>query len=55
MKPGYTNAFWGEHPFDDEMILNKNKNNMIKVMLGKTQQGKKEVRALATCQAEQES
>ena len=28
---------------------------MVKVMLGKTQQGKKEVRALATGQAEQES
>ena len=28
---------------------------MVKAMLGKTQQGKKEVRALATSQAEQES
>ena len=28
---------------------------MVKAMLGKTQQGKKEVRALATCHAEQES
>ena len=29
MKPRYTDAFWGEHPFDGHMILikNKNKNN----------------------------
>ena len=29
MKPRYTDAFWGEHPFDGDMILikNKNKNN----------------------------
>ena len=29
MKPRYTDAFWGEHPFDGYMILikNKNKNN----------------------------
>ena len=26
MKPRYTDAFWGEHPFDGEMILIKNKN-----------------------------
>ena len=26
MKPRYTDAFWGEHPFDGDMILNKNKN-----------------------------
>jgi hypothetical protein len=26
MKPRYTDAFWGEHPFDGHMILNKNKN-----------------------------
>ena len=31
MKPRYTDAFWGEHPFDGDMILikNKNKNNKI--------------------------
>ena len=27
MKPRYTDAFWGEHPFDGDMILIKNKNN----------------------------
>ena len=26
MKPRYTDAFWGKHPFDEEMILYKNKN-----------------------------
>ena len=26
MKPRYTDAFWGEHPFDGHMILIKNKN-----------------------------
>ena len=26
MKPRYTDAFWGEHPFDGYMILIKNKN-----------------------------
>ena len=26
MKPRYTDAFWGKHPFDGDMILNKNKN-----------------------------
>ena len=26
MKPRYTDAFWGEHPFDGDMILIKNKN-----------------------------
>ena len=25
-KPRYTDAFWGEHPFDGHMILIKNKN-----------------------------
>ena len=32
MKPRYTDAFWGEHPFDGYMILikNKNKNNKNK-------------------------
>ena len=30
MKPRYTDAFWGEHPFDGDMIFIKNKNkNMI--------------------------
>ena len=29
MKPRYTDAFWGKHPFDGDSILykNKNKNN----------------------------
>jgi len=27
MKPRYTDVFWGEHPFDGDMILIKNKNN----------------------------
>ena len=26
MKPRYTDAFWGKHPFDEEIILYKNKN-----------------------------
>ena len=26
MKPRYTDAFWGEHPVDGDMILIKNKN-----------------------------
>ena len=26
MKSRYTDAFWGEHPFDGDMILIKNKN-----------------------------
>ena len=26
MKPRHTGAFWGEHPFDGDMILIKNKN-----------------------------
>ena len=26
MKPRYTDAFWGEHPFDGDMILIKKKN-----------------------------
>ena len=26
MKPRYTDAFWGEHPFDGDMALTKNKN-----------------------------
>ena len=26
IKPRYTDAFWGEHPFDGDMILIKNKN-----------------------------
>ena len=26
MKPRYTDSFWGEHPFDGDMILIKNKN-----------------------------
>ena len=26
MKPRYTDAFWGKHPFDEEIILIKNKN-----------------------------
>ena len=26
MKPRYMDAFWGEHPFDGDMILIKNKN-----------------------------
>ena len=36
MKPRYTDAFWGEHPFDGDMILiknkNKNKNNLARQM-----------------------
>ena len=30
MKPRYTDAFWGEHPFDGDMIFIKNKNNKNK-------------------------
>ena len=26
MKPRYTDAFWGEHPFDGDMVLIENKN-----------------------------
>ena len=26
MKPRYTDAFWGKHPFDGDIILYKNKN-----------------------------
>ena len=35
MKPRYTDAFWGEHPFDGDMILikNKNKNMCVPLML----------------------
>ena len=34
MKPRYTDAFWGEHPFDGDMILIKNKNNKNKAVRG---------------------
>ena len=33
MKPRYTDAFWGEHPFDGDMILIKNKNNKTKKII----------------------
>ena len=36
MKPRYTDAFWGEHPFDGHMILikNKNKNKVAEATVG---------------------
>ena len=33
MKPRYTDAFWGEHPFDGDMILIKNKNKNLHACL----------------------
>ena len=40
MKPRYTDAFWGKHPFDEEIILykiknknkNKNKNSQLVII-----------------------
>ena len=36
MKPRYTDAFWGKYPFDEEMILykNKNKNKCVVILPG---------------------
>ena len=35
MKPRYTDAFWGKHPFDGDIILykNKNKNKMMMAVI----------------------
>ena len=34
MKPRYTDAFWGKHPFDGDSIFIKNKNNKNKNNIG---------------------